>query len=231
MTSPAGQQPPLPRPPSPGNLILSLTVVASLAGVAIVLVFHTTQPAILANRAEALRSAVFAVLPGASRVETWALSEDEGIQPASPGTEVMRRVHAGFDEAGTLKGLAIEAQGQGYQEVIKVLYGYRPGAESVVGLKILESKETPGLGDKIGKDPAFLASFEDLDARLEDDGKTLRQAIELVKPGQRAQRWQVDAITGATISSKAVVKLINKSLAARLPMLVKIMQTRGEAAR
>ena len=46
----------------------------------------------------------------------------------------------------------------GYQDVIRILlYGYSPEHQAIVGMRVLESRETPGLGDKIEKDPAFLA--------------------------------------------------------------------------
>ena len=65
----------------------------------------------------------------------------------------------------------------------------------------MESRETPGLGDKIIADPHFKANFSELKV----DPK-----IELVKKGEKVSPNQVDAITGATISSKAVVAIISK---------------------
>ena len=44
----------------------------------------------------------------------------------------------------------------GYQDVIRVLYGYSFAEEAVVGIRVLESKETPGLGTRIETDPDFL---------------------------------------------------------------------------
>ena len=68
-------------------------------------------------------------------------------------------------------------------------------------MKVLESRETPGLGDKIYKDAKFVAEFREL---------VVDPVIELIKGhGERAN--QVDAITGATISSRAVVKILNQT--------------------
>jgi electron transport complex protein RnfG len=92
-----------------------------------------------------------------------------------------------------------------------------PTEQNIIGMKVLESKETPGLGDKIGKDPTFLANFDKLDARLTEDGTKLQHAFEVVKPGAKKSRWQIDGITGATISSKAMGRLLNKSAPRRLP--------------
>ena len=36
----------------------------------------------------------------------------------------------------------------GYQDVIVVFYGYSSADDAVIGIRVLESKETPGLGDQ-----------------------------------------------------------------------------------
>ena len=71
-------------------------------------------------------------------------------------------------------------------------------------MEILDSRETPGLGDKIYKDAVFVANFSNLVADPE---------IVTVKKGTRSAPNEVDAITGATISSKAVVRIINEGQA------------------
>ena len=71
-------------------------------------------------------------------------------------------------------------------------------------MEILDSRETPGLGDKIYKDAVFVANFSNLVADPE---------IVTVKKGTRNAPNEVDAITGATISSKAVVRIINEGQA------------------
>jgi electron transport complex protein RnfG len=77
-------------------------------------------------------------------------------------------------------------------------------------MEILDSRETPGLGDKIYKDAAFVANFASLSVDPE---------IVAVKKGNKSAPNQIDAITGATISSKAVVKIINTANALWLPRL------------
>jgi electron transport complex protein RnfG len=76
-----------------------------------------------------------------------------------PGDE---SIYAGFDETGRFVGWAIPAEGAGFQDTIRLLYGYVPEREEIVGMRVLESRETPGLGDRILKDPAFVAEFEGL---------------------------------------------------------------------
>ena len=198
------------------GMIANLVTVAGISGVLIVVVFQLTLPTILANKAEALKRAVFEVIPHAKQVVTF-VAADGVLQPTADTQAKGERVYAGYDEHNTLMGVAIEAQGQGYQDVIKVLYGYAPESGNLVGMRVLESKETPGLGDKIGKDAAFLSNFAALDVRLRDDGQGLQHEIAVVKSGTKTERWQIDAITGATISSKAVGKLLNESVRQAIP--------------
>jgi electron transport complex protein RnfG len=91
-------------------------------------------------------------------------------------------------------------------------------------MEVLESKETPGLGDKIIKDEDFLANFAALDATLKSDGSALENPIEAVKAGQKEQPWQIDGITGATISSKAVGDILRSSTEYMLPILAKQLE-------
>jgi electron transport complex protein RnfG len=128
-------------------------------------------------------------------------------------------VYAGYDDQRSLVGLAVEAQGMGYQDVIRLLYGYSFADDAIVGIRVLESKETPGLGDKIETDPDFLENFRRLDVSLTADGTTVAHPIESVKRGEKEQPWQVDAITGATISSKAIANILSKSTAYWVPRI------------
>ena len=191
------------------RLALALTLAGLGSGLAIVGAYQATLPAIRANQAEALRRAVFEVLPGAERMERleWrdgALAAgDDGAAghgaAAAPTASAAPAVYAGYGAGGELVGYAVPGEGAGFQDTIRLLFGYRPERRRVVGLAILESRETPGLGDRIYKDPEFVAEFADL---------AVEPRVELVKDGGEAPH-QVDAITGATISSRAVVDIVN----------------------
>jgi electron transport complex protein RnfG len=77
----------------------------------------------------------------------------------------------------------------------------------VLGLSILVSKETPGLGDRI-QSAGWRAQFRQRPAPLIG-----------VKKGSASDPSAVDLITGATISSRAVVGAVNKSVAKWDPLL------------
>jgi electron transport complex protein RnfG len=171
------------------------------SGLAVVGIFLVTQPRIERNRAEALEAAIFRVLEGARSRVAFVLRGAELVRFESAAGAVPKEeaVYAGYDEAGTLLGFAIPAEGAGFQDTIKLLYGYDARAQRVVGMEVLESRETPGLGDKILKDADFLANFRNLAVDPE---------VVVTKKG-RTRENEVDAISGATISSIAVVRIIN----------------------
>ena len=183
----------------------SLVGVGLLCGVLIVSVFEFTKPIIARNQAEALQAAIFEVLAEARSSQTFRYDEGQGFSPLEGEPDGSPLVYAGYDDGGRLVGVAIEGQGMGYQDIIRVLYGYSPEQNAIVGMRVLESKETPGLGDKIITDEAFTANFERLDVSLSGDGSSLANAIVAVKSGQKTNGWEVDGITGATISSVAIL--------------------------
>ncbi len=186
--------------PETPRLVATLAVAGLLSGLAIVSAYRLTLPTIRENQAAALRRAVFEVLPGAERMQRleW---RDGRLEPVTEADEGVPAVYAGYRADGAFVGYAIPGEGSGYQDTITLIYGYDPARRRIVGLQILESRETPGLGDRIFKDPAFGAQFRDL---------AVDPAVVLVKETPTEPN-QVDAITGATISSTSVVKIVQKS--------------------
>ncbi|MBM3290576.1 MAG: FMN-binding protein [Candidatus Hydrogenedentes bacterium] len=197
--------------------------VSLLSGLLIVLAYETTLPRILENRQRAIEEAVFRVLPGAVARATYAIEgETLRLTDGAPGPGA--KLYAGYDADGKLVGVAIEAAGQGYQDVIRVLYGYSIERQATTGFTVVESKETPGLGDKIGFLPAFLANFDGLDLTLGDDRSALKNAVVAVKHGTKKNAWEIDGISGATVSSKAVARIVDESARHLLPIVQKHSQ-------
>ncbi len=204
-------------PPPAWPMYRALVGIGMACGLVIAVVVQLTRPAIERNHAEALQRAVFAVLPAATgRAAYTAMPDGSIVAGEAPGGD---RLHAGYDANGKLVGVAIEAAGMGYADTIRVLYGYAPSTETIVGFRVLSSKETPGLGDKIELDPRFLDNFAALDAALDSGGLRLANAIVTVKQGAKANPWQIDGITGATVSSKAVGDMLNDSAGRLLPAI------------
>lgn len=102
---------------------------------------------------------------------------------------------------GDLKGWVIKTKGQGYADTIELLLGLSPNLDTITGLFVLEQKETPGLGNKIVTE-AWRAQFVDAPAD---------RSLTVVKGGASLP-GEIDAITGATISSRSVAAMINTAI-------------------
>ncbi len=186
--------------PGSTRLVVSLAISGFLSGLIIIGIYVATLPTITENKARELREAVFKVLPGVTRMQKLQF-DGERIVIKQDSKDDENTVYAGYAADNRFVGYAIASEGPGFQDTIRLLYGYQPAERKVVGMEILESRETPGLGDKIYKDAAFVANFDDL---------AVDPLIVAVKKGTKSKPNEIDAITGATISSKAVVRIINE---------------------
>lgn len=189
-----------------------------ICGVLIVAGFLFTLPAIERNKQAALERAILRVLPDAKSIAAYRLAEGDRFEAAAAGRDE-RTIYAGYAADGKLAGLAIEAAAMGYADAIRVIYGYSSEQDAIIGFQVLESKETPGLGDKIETDPEFVANFKRLDVSLNAAAGALKNPIAFTKRGTKTAAWQVDGITGATISSKAIANMLNESAAFWVPKI------------
>jgi len=200
-------------------MLRTLSLVAGLSGLLVVLTYQITLPLIEENKRIAIERALFKVIPGAvSRRDFVATTQD--IVPAGDGTDAGTLIYAGYDKQDRLIGVALEAAAQGYQDVIRILYSFDPSCQCIRGIQVLKMAETPGIGDKIAKDPVFQENFVELDARLKADGSALANDILMVKHGTKSEPWQIDAISGATISSRAVARMLNDSAQQMIPKII-----------
>lgn len=195
-----------------------MTGIGIMCAFFIVSTFELTLPRIEKNKAEALEKAIFKVLPGMVSKQAFRV-ENDAFNILEEGQEASDIIWAGYNEREELVGLAIEASGMGFADVLRILYGYDPNEQKIVGFYVLESKETPGLGDKIEKDAAFLANFEALDVSLNEARSQVKNIVVPVKNGTKKNPWEVDGITGATISSRAIGNIIGESSSAIVPLI------------
>ena len=102
------------------------------------------------------------------------------------------------EKDGKIVGYVVPAESKGYGGAITMLVAVTPQGK-IIEFTILESKETPGLGDNASKDP-FRNQFK---------GKAVKD-LEVTKDPTKTNNIQ--AMTGATISSKAVTKGIKEAV-------------------
>ncbi|MDP4979483.1 MAG: FMN-binding protein [Desulfobacterales bacterium] len=102
---------------------------------------------------------------------------------------------------GKLAGWVVKADGQGYADKIEIIIGLDPSADTITGLFVLQQKETPGLGNKIAF-PEWRNQFM--------RKKTSTPLV--VTKGQSQAPSAIDAVTGATISSRSVIGIVNRTI-------------------
>ena len=210
------------------SMILVLSSIAMLSGFLVVLVSQLTAPLIAENQRLAIERALVQVIPGSVAHQEFYFLDGSLLPMDESATG--ESIYAGYDADGKLLGVAARAASQGYAGMIYLLYGYDPACECIRGIQVLKMAETPGLGDKIIKDANFQANFDALDAEVDMNKMALVNPIVTVKHGTKQHPWEIDAISGATISAKAVGKALNQSAQSLLPKLLPLVQQLREEA-
>lgn len=111
-------------------------------------------------------------------------------------TEVYENVFEGKN-GNEIKGYCVSVSPSGYGGAIGMIVGVSVDG-TVSGIKIVEHSETPGLGARAGEDD-FVSQFENKSAPLA-----------VVKAG--AADGEINAISGATVTSNAVVSGVNEAV-------------------
>jgi Na+-transporting NADH:ubiquinone oxidoreductase subunit C len=94
-----------------------------------------------------------------------------------------------------------EFTGRGLWGMIEGIVTLDSSLSHIVSVRILSQEETPGLGDRI-KDASYLVTYR---------GKTAAEPLELAIRHKAEDENEVDAISGATLSSEALVKTISEA--------------------
>jgi len=165
-----------------------LTFVGLVSGAALVFVYQYANPLIAENQNNETKKAIFKIFPAAKNYKEEIIA-DESVFKVN-------------DKSGKLLGYAFVAAGNGYQGTIKLMAGIKKDLVTLVGIEVLESQETPGLGQEITTSK-FETQFEGLKASPE---------ITYIKNQKPTKPNEIEAITGATVSSKAVVTILNERI-------------------
>lgn len=168
------------------KMILTLVIIAGLSGAVLAKVYEMTESKIKNRQKELIEESIFAVLPDTDSYKKETHGELE--------------IFRSFNKDKKPNGIAFIASGTGYQGVIKVIVGVTSGLSEIKGIKILKDEETPGLGARINE-KRFNKQFI---------GLKTGSKIEVVK--EEPKDNQIQAITGATVSSEAVVSIVNENL-------------------
>ncbi|MFC1576642.1 FMN-binding protein [Candidatus Omnitrophota bacterium] len=170
------------------KMIIVLTAVGLISGATLVFTYKYASPLIKNNKRKEIESAIFSIYPSAKNYDKKTVHE--------------KMIFEVKDGSGKLLGYAFLAKGNGYQGTIKLMAGISTDFKTVKGIEILESQETPGLGQEIASDK-FRSQFKGLKTEPE---------ITYIKNKKPEKRNEIQAVTGATISSRAVVSILNETI-------------------
>nr|WP_276512247.1 RnfABCDGE type electron transport complex subunit G [Clostridium tetanomorphum] len=128
------------------------------------------------------------------------ISQGNSMEPLDiKGNEKIKEVK-GIYKDKTLIGYAITTSVKGMVDEIKTMVGISTKGK-ITNIKVLEQKETEGLGDIILKDE-FTNKYKD---------KSVDKTLESVKEKPKLEN-EIEAVTGATISSNAVTNGVNEAI-------------------
>lgn len=117
-------------------------------------------------------------------------------------SETDSNAYLAFNAEGEKIGCAVSVTAKGYGGDVTVMVGICGNKDTqaqVTGVEILSHDETPGLG----------ANAEKEDFRTQYKQELSAEGFSVVKDGSGGSQGKVDAITGATVTSKAVTSAVN----------------------
>jgi electron transport complex protein RnfG len=193
-------------------MIKVLTTVSLVCGLLIVGSKIGTLTRIRQNQETIMRESVAHLLPGLTKQVVYGVDASGNLTVLEGIEGTGKRFFAGYDSSGRFLGVVIEAGERGYADLISAMYAWSPQKKEVTGFNVVDMRETPGLGSRIGTDEAFGKNFEHLDGS---------HPIVTVKHGTKKNPWEIDAISGATISSRAVGRMLNTSVKDMAPIIEK----------
>ncbi len=174
------------------KMVVVLTLIAIISGASLSFVDTATREKITENKTMALMEGMKTLLPEAEDFKKLDVEKKggiEGIYKALKGEKVV--------------GWGFMLSGPGFQDKITIVIATDPQIKTLLGLEVLEQKETPGLGAKM-EHKEFKEQFK---------GKSLEEDIEYVKNEKpKDGENKIEALSAATISTKQLLKIINNNI-------------------
>lgn len=165
------------------KMVVVLTVLSTFSGGLLASLRDGTKDRIEYQQLKFVKGpAILKILEGASNnpiVDRFKLMDGE----------VERSFFVGnFD--GKTDTVAFESSGKGFGGDIGLMVGVNLNTDKIIGVEVTTHSETPGVGSRAKSDPDFVAQFT---------GRPLMEAYKV-----KADGGQVDAISGATVTSRGV---------------------------
>ena len=197
------------------NMVLVLTGISLFAAVALGSVYSVTQAPIEASKTAKQQNAIKEVLPEFNR-----LDEPEVIEVTGVGA---LNIYKAYDNNDNFIGAAVESVSKnGFSGEVKIMVGFDKEG-NIVNYSVLEQKETPGLGTKMvdwfkpqGKvEKSLIEKLFGFEVKAEERKSSIigmnpaTDKLTVTKDG-----GEIDAITAATISSRAFLEAVQYAYAA-----------------
>jgi Na+-transporting NADH:ubiquinone oxidoreductase subunit C len=182
-------------------MIIFVLVLGSVLTAALVVVNNVTTPIIDTYNVQRIKMSVLDVLGIPYDAENLESVFFENVDEKLKGAETFYVSKNG--------DIAFEISGAGLWGPIEGVMGLKNDRKTIKRIVIVRQEETPGLGGRIGEDE-FLNRFLD---------KAVVPTLEIVAPGKAQSNNQVDGITGATMSVKALEILLNTEVQRYLTLL------------
>ena len=188
-------------------LVVVLTIVCLISALSLALVNNVTASRIAEEKHKTKLRAVLSALP-----------RDQVHYDNDPGKDIVK-IPEWTEKDGTPKeiylgkrqdkvvGVAFISVGEGYGGFITVMVGVDLN-EKITGIEIIEHAETPGLGAKIESPELFKNQFKGKSTEGSENGE-----LAVIKGRNAENNWEIEALTGATISPRGVVQAVNEGLA------------------
>jgi electron transport complex protein RnfG len=175
------------------RMVIVLTSIGIVSGALLMSVNLLTKERITANKQREIEQAVIRVIPGTTTSQK--IYEEKDFT-----------VYEGKNDQGQDLGLAILTTAAGFQDKILYIFGLNLPLTRINSLYVLDQKETPGLGARVADEKTFLQFWE---------GRDSTAPLSLRKPAVEKEKLapsEVNTVTGATVSSKAVLASVNAAL-------------------
>lgn len=172
------------------TIVAKLVLISVIAAVLLGVTYVPTQEQLKKNELQAMNNQLSQVIPNAQFEPVYGTS----VNPETGEKTIL--YYQAKDTSGKLLGYAFIANSQGHKGEIAVIGGIDPQYSKLVGISILSQQETPGLGSRI-IESQWTNQFKDIPV----------EKIKLKNEG-----GAIDGITGATVSSKAVMNALNNKI-------------------
>ena len=210
----------------PGYVVLFAVVFSGVFTAAVVTLQVVAAPTIERNEAARDQRALVKVFRLSDTVDELSPEEvaaivakrvKDDLVVTDPKTAKQFTVYRAYAEDGSLVGYAFEVSGSGFWAPIRGLLSLNPARTRTLRAVFLDHRETPGLGGRITEEAFQLDQFDGLDVTPPEPGAPY---VSMVRKRQKyktdtgtTRAWRsVEAITGATQTSRAVVRFVNEDI-------------------